>query len=116
MRKIALALLGATMLTGCVEDTSFVSGNSSDNLNRVMSISNDTGVTIMRFYASNTGRNTWGPDQLGSSVLGSGQSWRVNFDDGTGACHYDFRAEFADGDVLTTSNVNVCVETGWRYH
>lgn len=115
MKKIVLALLAATMLAGCVEDTGTVSG-SSDGRNRVMTISNDTGVSMMRFYASNTGQNAWGPDQLGSSVLSSGSSWRVNFDDGTGACYYDFRAQFADGDVLVRNNINVCAESGFRYH
>ena len=113
MRKLAAALLSVSMLAGCVEDGSTYT--TSTNYNRVMDITNRTGVTMTHFYASNTGQNTWGPDQLGSSVLGSGRFMSINFDDGTGACHFDFRAVFADGDTLIANNVNVCAETGWIY-
>lgn len=113
MRKLAAALLSITMLTGCVESSTSYSPNS--NYNRVMDITNRTGVTMTHFYASNTGQNTWGPDQLGTSVLGSGRVMSINFDDGTGSCYFDFRAVFADGDTLVASNINVCAETGWIY-
>lgn len=35
----------------------------------------------------------------------------IDFEDGTGSYYYDFRAKFADGDVITSSDVNVCAET-----
>ena len=115
MKKLALALLGVASLAACEIDTASYGGGSYDGRNRVMDISNRTGVTMTRFYASNTGQRTWGPDQLGSTVMYSGSGRRINFDDGTGACHYDFKAVFADGDVLIANNVNVCVESGWIY-
>ena len=117
MKKLAFLLLGALAVAGC-ETTSYSSGSnggSSDGRNRVMNITNSTGVTMTRFYASNTGRSTWGADQLGTTVMYSGSGRRINFDDGTGACMYDFKAIFADGDVLTTSNINVCVQSSWNY-
>ncbi len=113
MKAVAFAVLGAITLAACNDAVNTV--YAADNYNRVMDITNNTGVTMTRFYASNTGQNSWGPDQLGSSVLGSGRYMTINFDDGTNACYYDFKAVFADGDVLTASNVNVCAETGWVY-
>ncbi len=114
MNKLAFAFVGLAALAGCA-DTVSTTTSALGNYNRVMDITNNTGVTMREFYASNTGQNRWGPDQLGNSVLPSGKYFTINFDDGTGACNYDFKAVFADGDVLTTSNVNVCAETGWVY-
>jgi len=114
MRNFAFAALGALTLAACSTTTSG-SLSGGDGLNRVMDITNSTGVTMTNFHASNTGQNTWGPDQLGTSVLRSGKYMTINFNDGTGACYFDFKATFADGDILTTSNVNVCAETSWNY-
>lgn len=82
-----------------------------------MTISNDTGVTILRFYASSgEGSNLWGPDRLGNDDLQSGYYIDMHFDDGTGNCMWDFKAEFADGDIVESMAVNVCVESTWRYY
>jgi len=37
-------------------------------------------------------------------------------DDGTGYCLYDFKAVFADGDVLIRERVDVCTISSYRYH
>jgi len=113
MRKIAFAVLAALTLTACEGATT---SYSSDSRNRVMDISNSTGVTMTNFYASRASRNEWGRDHLGTTVLRSGKYFTKDFSDGTSACLFDFKAVFADGDVLTASDVNVCAETGWNYH
>lgn len=117
MKKIAAALLSTLLLAGCVEDGSstYYTASSNDGYNRVMDITNRTGVTMTHFYASSSFDSNWGPDQLGTSVLSSGSYMAIDFDDGTNSCQYDFRAVFSDGDVLVANNVNVCVETGWIY-
>ncbi len=84
--------------------------------NRWMSISNQTGVTMMEFYASNQGSNSWGRDWLGSQVLESGYYQDMNFDDGSGYCMWDFKAIFADGDSVESRGVNVCVESQWVFY
>ncbi|GKY88069.1 hypothetical protein [Sinisalibacter aestuarii] len=81
---------------------------SADNLDRRVRIVNNTGYTIIHFYGSHTDANSWQEDILGNSVLPSGNSVTVNFDDGTGYCIFDLRAEFDDGDVLEKFGVNVC--------
>ena len=110
MKIAAFALLGTLALSAC--DIPVTGGGYS----HVMDITNSTGVTMTHFYASTTGQDTWGPDQLGSSVLGSGEFMTIDFEDGSGSCYYDFRAKFADGDVVTNSDIDVCAETSWNYY
>lgn len=80
----------------------------ADNLDRKLEVINQTGFTIVAFYGSHTDAGTWEENIFGGEVLASGQSVVVNFDDGTGYCVFDIRAEFDDGDVLEEYGVNVC--------
>ncbi|MGR3290984.1 MAG: hypothetical protein ACU0C9_07285 [Paracoccaceae bacterium] len=77
-------------------------------LDRWVTIINSTDFTIVRFYGSNKGSDYWEEDILGEDILGPNSQVRVNFDDGTGFCKFDFRAEFDDGDVLIKKDVNIC--------
>ena len=96
-----LVLAASTMAAGAVD--------------RNVRIHNDTGVTIYRFYSTNSGASKWGNDVMGSSTLEPGAAMRLNFDNKYGYCEFDFRAEFADGAVLQKNNVNVC-EVGDYYY
>ncbi len=91
----SLAILATTALPTAAQD-------------RRVTIVNDTDFTIVRFYGSNKGSDSWEEDILGSDVLGPNSSVSINFDDGTGYCKFDFRAEFNDGDVLIKKDVNIC--------
>ena len=82
---------------------------------RHVTIVNATNNTMVRFYASNSGRTSWEEDILGDRILKPGQSVRINVDDGSGACLYDFRADFDDGDKLTRTGINVCEISTYRY-
>ncbi|TSH95115.1 hypothetical protein FOZ76_11135 [Verticiella sediminum] len=75
---------------------------------RVVQIVNRTGVTLNEFYASNTDTDSWEEDILGKLVLRPGQSVEIEIDDGTGACHFDFKGVFDDGDEVIENSVNVC--------
>lgn len=88
---------------------------SNDGKDRHVRIINATGVTLTHFYASNSGEADWQEDILGQDVLPSGSSVRINIDDGSGACIYDFKARFADGDELLRYRINVCEITEYRY-
>lgn len=70
---------------------------------------------MYRFYSTNSGASKWGRDVMGSSVLGSGRSMSLNFDNAKGYCLFDFRAIFDNGIELTRANVNVC-EIGDYYY
>ena len=81
----------------------------------IIRIHNDTGWTMLRFYASDSRSDDWEEDILGSDVLESGQDVRINIDDGSGACIYDFKAEFTNGQELTRSRINVCEVSEYTY-
>ncbi len=107
MKHFVLVAAAALFLSACEE------GVSSDSANRVVQIGNTTGVTMTHFFASNTSRDSWEEDILGADVLPSGRSLNINIDDGTGACMYDFKARFADGDEVVERGVNVCTLSTW---
>lgn len=88
---------------------------SRDGLNRRVRIHNNTGWTMLRFYASDSRVTSWQEDMLGRNTLGAGRSIMMNIDDGSGACSYDFKAEFTNGQVLTRYNVNVCQIADYYY-
>ncbi len=113
MKAIFSLIAAAFILTGCIDTTTTV---VSTGYNRVVTIGNYTGVTMTRFYASNISRTTWEEDILGSSVLPSGSSVNVNIDDGSGACLFDLRAVFADGDEVIENNFNVCRQSSWSVY
>jgi hypothetical protein len=88
---------------------------SRDGLNRRVRIHNQTGWTMTHFYASDSRIDDWQEDMLGSDVLPSGSSVMMNIDDGSGACLYDFKARFTNGQELTRFNVNVCQIADYYY-
>jgi len=90
--------------------------NCNDGQNRRVTIINETGVTMMAFYASPPDTNDWEEDILGSGVIDGYASKVINFDDGRCRCIYDFKAVFADDDVLVRNKINVCEISSYRYH
>lgn len=106
------ALLAASMSLVALGAMGF---QSNDGKDRRVLIINATGYTITHFYASNSGQSNWEEDILGQDVLPNGRSVRINIDDGTGACIYDFRARFSDGDTLDRFRINVCEISEYRY-
>lgn len=85
-------------------------------LDRRVVIVNNTNFTIVRFYGSNKGSNSWEEDILGSHVIGPYRSVRINFDDGTGYCKFDFKAVFDDGEELIKKNINICEIATFTYN
>lgn len=82
---------------------------------RRVRIHNDTGLTLYRFYSTNSGAKKWGSDVMGSSTLASGRSMRLNFANSKDYCIFDFRAVFTDGTILQRANVNVCETSDYYY-
>jgi len=82
---------------------------------RRVRIHNNTGWTMLYFYASNVSRSGWEEDILGDDVLSSGSSIMMNIDDGTGACRFDFKAVFTNGQELIRNDINVCEVTDYYY-
>ena len=69
---------------------------------------NNTSKTIVEFYGSNTGTEDWEEDILGTDTLSPGQQVRINFDDGTEYCKFDFKMVFEDESEMIESEFNVC--------
>ncbi len=70
-------------------------------------IINDSALTLMEFYTSPVGVDSWEDDILGANVLASGASGTVTIADGREQCDYDLLFVFEDGQQLTDS-VNIC--------
>ena len=88
---------------------------SRDGQNRRVRIHNQTGWTMTHFYASDSRIDDWQEDMLGSGVLAAGASVMMNIDDGSGACMYDFKARFSNGQELTRFGINVCEIADYYY-
>ncbi len=122
---LILAALGSTAAAAAVTTSERVTAvtpavapapeQSRDGRNRRVRIHNNTGWTMLRFYASNTSRSDWEEDILGDDVLANNASIVMNIDDGTGACLFDFKAEFTNGQNLIRNNVNVCEIADYYY-
>jgi len=106
----------AGLFVAAVAAVSFLSvtGARSEEDRHVVII-NETNHTMVHFYASNTAENTWQEDILGDDVVPPGKDVRINVDDGSGHCKYDFKAVFDDGDALIRRNINVCEIRTYRY-
>lgn len=89
--------------------------SQAEAVDRRVRIHNDTGITLYKFYSTNTGSKRWGSDVMGSSTLADGGAMILNFDNKEGYCEFDFRAIFADGTELTRQGVNVCELADYYY-
>ena len=110
MKKLLALLLCGAVLTACTD------GSSGSSVNRHVTIINNTGATIQRFYGSNAGSNSWEEDILGADVLTSGSQVDVNFDDGSGYCTFDFKAVLADGSSQVVNGVDVCTTSNVTFN
>jgi len=105
-RSFVVATVAALALSACTDTTT--SSNTAIQADRNVIINNATGQTIWRFYGSRKSTSSWEEDILGNTVLSNGRSVNIDFDDGTGACMFDMKAEFRDGSSIVQSDVNVC--------
>ena len=82
---------------------------ANDTHDRRVVIVNETSHSVVEFYASRVASTSWEENMLsGGKVLSAGQGATFNFDDGTGACVFDFKAVFSDRDTAVSQGVNVC--------
>jgi len=84
-----------------------------DGKDRNVIVVNDRSSDMMRLYASRTTTDDWEENILVRPIE-AGASMRINFDDGTGACTFDFRAIFKDNLSVHMWRINVCREEYWR--
>lgn len=109
VQRVLTGFIAATILALTMATSAFAE-------DRRVLIVNNTGFTMVEFYGSNVGSDSWEEDILGFDVLPSGTSVNVNFDDGSGYCQFDFKAVFDDGDVVTAKRINICEIGRYTYN
>jgi hypothetical protein len=105
-----------TTCRAAIAAVAFLAAPVAEAQDRNVMIHNNTGVTLYRFYSTNSGSDKWGKDVMGKSTLPSGRSMRLNFDNKYGYCEFDFRAIFEDGTEVTRGGVNVCEVGDYTYN
>jgi hypothetical protein len=113
MRKVFSILLLAALAAAVAGPPLEAQSRNKDDRDRRVVVANDRTSDMMRLYASRTTTSDWEENIL-SQPIPAGSKILVNFDDGTGACHFDFRAVFRDHQMVQMWNINVCVESEWR--
>jgi len=108
LKKLTISIMMVVALFGLA----VAPANAQDRNVRII---NETQHTIVQFYASNVETDDWQEDILGQDVLPVGQSVNINIDDGTGACLFDFKAVFDDGDELVRQGIDVCSISTYTY-
>src|SRR5690349_16057822 len=83
----------------------FCSGHAVQAQDRRIWLVNDSGRTIEKFHASNINRRGWEEDILGDRVLRPGQRIRINLDDRSGQCMFDFLTVMANGTKIEKRGV-----------
>lgn len=101
-------MLRRFLLLSAIAVTALAGTNVALAADRKVKVINKTKTAIYAFYASRTSTNDWEEDILGDDVIMPGESMTIDIDDGTGACKFDFKGEFKDGDEVVKNNVDVC--------
>lgn len=76
------------------------------------SLTNQSGYTLVEFYASPEDVSSWEEDILGDGVLESGYVLDIIIADDRSQCIYDMRMVFDDGDELLDT-VDICEMSGY---
>jgi hypothetical protein len=114
MRRLSYRIVGTALVVAAAGWASAAQARCDDGRDRHVQLINETSVTLRELYGSNSGRDAWEEDVLGADVLPPGGTVRVNWDDGSCACLFDFKAVFADGGETIRRRFNVCRESVWR--
>ncbi|MFT8244115.1 Tat pathway signal protein [Roseomonas sp. BN140053] len=83
--------------------------------NPSFSFVNRSGQTIRELYVSLSSQSNWGPDRLGSNVMGPGQSLWVDLPQG-GVCTVDVRVVYNSGAASERRALETCSASSltWR--
>ena len=103
-KMIKFATVGVATLFAAIA----LPGASASAMDRHILLVNNSHYVITEFHASNVGRTSWESDILGDDVLGAGEIARINLDDNSGYCRFDFLTVFADGERVIRRNVDAC--------
>jgi hypothetical protein len=102
-RFLQTALVAAT-----VAAPAMLYGAQAFAMDRHIVLVNHSRETITEFHASNVGSTSWEEDILGDGVLQPGRWVRINLDDRSGYCRFDFKTVTESGATIIRRAVNVC--------
>ena len=111
MTRPKIAVLAAIGLALAL--TPAARAQSKDGNDRRVMIINERSSDMLRLYGSRTTTGEW-EENIFAQPLRAGAKRVINFDDGTGACLFDFRAIFKDNQTIHQWSFNVCREEYWR--
>lgn len=83
-----------------------------DGKNRVVDIVNASD-TPLHFSAINAERRGLNRQPTATGEVAKNYYLTLNFDDGSGACLFDFSAEFTNGPRVEAKRFNTCTEVSW---
>ena len=70
---------------------------------------NKTGYELKELYVGPTASEDWGPDIMGDSVIGNGQSVNVRFSPRAKTCQWDLKVVYSvDDSSAVWSDINLC--------
>lgn len=110
IRATSLLVVAAMVVAGM---TPPAHAQSKDGKDRRVMIVNDRSSDMLRLYGSRTSTSEW-EENIIVVPIPKGQKRVINFDDGSGACFFDFRAVFRDNLTVHKWGINVCREEFWR--
>ncbi|MEG4328427.1 hypothetical protein [Microcoleus sp. herbarium5] len=82
---------------------------------RDFTVINNTTAPIRHLKVGPTGEDDWGDDILGQSVLNSGDSALVYFEDEANLCSYDIKAVFDDNREAEAYKINLCETNSYTF-
>ena len=104
----------ATMLTLSIPMADATA--SATQPKHTFSLTNDTSVDMLEYYASPQAANDWEGNILGDGTIQANGDRTTITLPGNRGCLYDFLAVFADGDKLEKFGIDVCeLETRTYY-
>ncbi|MFT4934139.1 MAG: hypothetical protein ACI9LT_000813 [Pseudoalteromonas distincta] len=71
-------------------------------------LSNGTGYTIEQVYVAPSRSDNWEEDVMGADVLGDGEEVDIVFDAAEGACSFDLKVIYDDGEEAVWSRLDLC--------
>ena len=83
-----------------------------DGKNRVVDIVNTFGTSLHFTARASERRGLARPDPIEGDVRAN-YYLTVNFNNGSGACLFDLRAAFENGEVVTAKRFDTCAEVSW---
>jgi len=69
---------------------------------------NRTGYQIDKVYVGPSSSRSWGKNIMGRGALADGEYVKITFPHGNGACKFDIKVDYEDGDTAEWGGVDLC--------